>query len=76
MASTTVIVYLPGPFSLPADALSGPAMKEQFATVLTEIGERNQHHNLRELVQLLHNRSCASLGAVMNCGERRGGRRL
>ena len=31
---------------------------------------------LRELVQLPHNRSCATLGAVMNCGERRRGRWL
>ena len=31
---------------------------------------------LRELVQLPHNRSCVSVGAVMNCGERRGGCRL
>ena len=32
--------------------------------------------NLRELVQLPHNRSCVSVGAVVNCGERRGGCRL
>ena len=32
--------------------------------------------NLRELAQLPHNRSCVSVGAVANCGERRGGCRL
>ena len=37
---------------------------------------RSNDNNLMELVQLPHNRSCASLGAVMNCGERRGGSRL
>ena len=43
---------------------------------LRTCGESFPIYDLRELVKLLHNRACASLGPVMNCRERRGGRRL